>query len=339
MGELRASLAAVQTQLDERLSTLETAVEEVKEILVRFGPPGTVLERARPVAMHACDTGDRSRSQCNVPQALAGNSSQALAGHSSLRDTAQASPAYAVADGDLVSSHSMPQAVRVESDGFAPRTQAVHGGETPYLPVVQRDRPMSYAAAVRCRASGSGTPVRTPMRASHACTAAQQHVEPAPSVVPSPSVEMPCEVMPHSGQDVHLQHAVASPEVNGMGPRSRAPCASPSERLARSGSLPMPPRCDAPVAAPPLVPTGNLSFFQKVLSTVEPFYGNKDKRAVLLDSQMFIPFQEWFEQMQWKLASVGADTRTQVCLTTQRLAGAALATFMQRQRIEQWDVS
>ena len=341
VDELREELSALATnqatQL-QRLDQLENRLEDLADLLVRFGRQlfaGEHVPRVCEFHMHTAGTSVRPPALHDVPYTISGVDEQSAE---------QAIP--------------VTSAVEVAPLGGAPFTRTVSEPLVAMTPeTVRVSKRVSFAetldeqndvqnvspevAATLPRAGSSSNVSRPVVHAPHAYHGTeQQHLLAlAGDAGPSRPDEFAHDAA-NDAQAVHQHPHAVQTGLHDMGPWARMSNASQlPERHVRSGGLPSPPRANALMHTTLPVPPSTMSIYQKVITMVEPFYGNKDKTAAHLDCNMFIPFQEWFEQVEWKLASAGADARTQVFLTTQRLAGPALSTFMQRQRIERWDVA
>jgi hypothetical protein len=168
---------------------------------------------------------------------------------------------------------------------------------------------------------------------------------------------------PVPGDDVSLQ--LPSPCASGPGstPASQLPLPPrrttgsvplsgwrlPAERLPRPpdaagpaplGGLQLPqlPQLSVPdgpyVARPgPVVP------IKDILGTIDMFFGNANKHALILDDDYLVPFQRWFQSAVWKLKTGGVSEQQLVPLLCQRLSGPILTALMDRQAIEGFDLA
>jgi hypothetical protein len=90
---------------------------------------------------------------------------------------------------------------------------------------------------------------------------------------------------------------------------------------------------------PPVARVGPVVPIKDILSTIDMFYGNANKHALVLDDEYLVPFQRWFQSAVWKLKTGGVSAQQLVPLLCQRLSGPVLNALMDRQAIEGFDLA
>ena len=68
------------------------------------------------------------------------------------------------------------------------------------------------------------------------------------------------------------------------------------------------------------------------MSTLEPFYGNADKKAEVIDVMHITHLHSWFEDCKWKMSAAQLSESQQVSIICQKLHGPILSAFMHASR-------
>ena len=71
---------------------------------------------------------------------------------------------------------------------------------------------------------------------------------------------------------------------------------------------------------------------KECMNAIEPFYGNTNKKADVVDAAELITFNAWFDAAQWKLDAACLSAREQVAVLCQRLQGPIHTAYMIKSR-------
>lgn len=69
------------------------------------------------------------------------------------------------------------------------------------------------------------------------------------------------------------------------------------------------------------------------MTNVEPFYGNANKKADLIDANELIAFHSWFDNAKWKLARANLPEAQIMAIISQKLQGPMLSAYIKKSKV------
>jgi hypothetical protein len=78
---------------------------------------------------------------------------------------------------------------------------------------------------------------------------------------------------------------------------------------------------------------------KEILSSIQPFSGNVDRAASVLDNDTFIDFHDWLDASVWKLTVAEVPPHVRASLIAQKLLGPLQRLLIRAQLRDQWNLS